>query len=93
VLEIEGRLPDLLGKSSSKVKLEDSCRQYLGITLHGKKLIYLNSFPKSILTDFPKPAAWRAKAVVVCDGGDAFWGVMYDPADNTLHDLQSNGVA
>jgi hypothetical protein len=87
---IEQQLPELLRKSGHKLKLSDSYRQYVGITVHGKKLIYLNSFPESVPSE--SGLDWRAKAIIVCDGGDAFWGVEFDPAENTFHEIQFNGV-
>ena len=87
MIAIEKLLPDLLRKNGQKLNLSDY-RQYIGVTSHGKKLIYLNSFPSEVT----KRLDWRTTAVVVCDGGDAFWGVEFDPADNTFHNLQFNGV-
>jgi hypothetical protein len=92
VLEIENRLQEFLGKNGHKLMLSDSYRQYIGVISHGKKLIYLNAFDKSILTDSAEHRDWRTKALIICDGGDAFWGVEFDPADNTFHNLQFNGV-
>jgi hypothetical protein len=89
---IEQLLPELMRKSGHKLKLSDSYRQYMGITVHGKKLIYLNSFHGFILSELGGHADWHTKAVIICDGGDAFWGVEFDPADNTFHDIQFNGV-
>ena len=92
VLAIEQRLPELLRKSGHNIKLSDSRRQYVGVTSHGKKLIYLNSFPGFALDHFKEQRDWRTTALTVCDGGDVFWGVAFDPADNTFHNLQFNGV-
>jgi hypothetical protein len=86
VLSIEKLLPDLLRKNHLKSKISDSYRQYVGIISSGRKLIYLNSIPHEL-------PDWRTKAVVVFDGGEAFWGVEFDPADNTFHNLGSNGWA
>jgi hypothetical protein len=92
VLAIEQRLPELLRKSGHKIKLSDSRRQYVGVTSHGKKLIYLNAFPASAL-DISEHTNWQTTALTVCDGGDVFWGVEFYPADNTFHNIQFNGVA
>ena len=90
VLAAEQRLPELLRKSGHKLKLSDLYRQYLGVTSHGKKLIYLNSFPGFAL-DHSKEQDWHVTSVTVCDGGDVFWGVEFDPAENTFQNLQFNG--
>jgi hypothetical protein len=92
VLAVEQRLPALLRKSGHKLKLSDSYRQYVGVTSRGKKLIYVNSFPGFAL-DHSKERDWHVTGVTVCDGGDVFWGVEFDPADYTFHDLQFNGEA
>jgi hypothetical protein len=89
---IEQLLPELLRKSGHKLNLSHSNRQYVGITSHGKKLIYVNSFPGSILTESNEQRDWRTKAIIICDGGEAFWGVEFDPADNTFHNIQFNGI-
>src|ERR1700686_827639 len=90
---IEQRLPELLRKSGHKLKLSDSYRKYIGVTSHGKKLIYLNSFPEFALKYSEGRRNWRTTALTVCDGGDVFWGVEFDPADKTFHHLEFNGVA
>jgi len=36
---------------------------------------------------------WHKKAVVICDGGEAFWGVVFNPVENIFYDLQFNGIA
>lgn len=92
VAAIEQLLPEMLRKSGHKLKVSDSNRQYIGITVHGKKLIYLNCFDRSVLSESSALRDWQTKAVIICDGGDAFWGVVFDPADNTFHELQFNGV-
>jgi hypothetical protein len=87
VLEIEKRLPDFAHKHAS-IDPGKSLRQYIGIVAHGKKIIYLNSIP-----DWASVAAkkdWRTKAIDLCEGGEAFWGVEFDPADNTFHNFHSN---
>jgi hypothetical protein len=91
VLLIEERLPALLSKSGHKVNLARTRRQYVGIISSGKKLIYLNA----LLAETPQPddPDSRSAAVMVCDGGDAFWGVEFDPVDRTFHKLDFNGEA
>jgi hypothetical protein len=92
VLTIEQRLPELLRKSGQESVLAGSRRQYIGVTSRGKKLIYLNAFPASAL-DVGEHTNWKTEAFTVCDGGDVFWGLEFDPADETFHNIQFNGVA
>lgn len=63
-------------------------RQYLGVVIGGRRLIYVNAFP----ADFARQD-WRSKMVNVCDGGPFFWGVLFDPATATFSDFSTNGAA
>ena len=92
ILAIEQRLPEFLRSTSHSIKASDYLRQYVGVVSHGRKLIYLNAFIRGGLTVNPKKD-WKTMAVIVCDGGDGFWGVEFDPADNSFHHFESNGVA
>src|SRR6202045_4270445 len=92
ILAIEHRLPELLRKSGHKIDFAVSRRQYIGFVARGKKLIYLNAFPAS--TRHPDDDMdWKTTAVTICDGGDAVWGVEFDPNDETFHNLAFNGEA
>jgi hypothetical protein len=61
-------------------------RQYVGVIRDGRRLIYINAFRD------PAPPDWRTAPVVVCDGGDGYWGVLYDPALRTFSQLAFNGI-
>jgi len=63
-------------------------RQYVGITVGKRRLIYVNAFPDDKL-----PSDWRAKLVNYCDGANAFWGVLYDPTTREFSELNTNGRA
>jgi hypothetical protein len=90
---LEQRLPSLLRKSGHDIVISRFHRQYIGFILHGKKLIYLNAFPADDIASWHSRANWRTTAWIVCDGGDDYWGVEFDPATQTFHDLAFNGVA
>ncbi len=61
-------------------------RQYVGIVVQDRKLIYINAFrADSVGTK----AAQTAE--VNCDGGDAYWGALYDPKTGRFFDLAVNG--
>jgi len=69
-------------------------RQYLGITVGGRKLIYINAFHPRVLAlraASRSPESWRTRAMTVCDGGEWFWGAVYDPAAGKLENVQFNG--
>lgn len=67
-------------------------RQYAGITIHGRKYVYINAF-------IPFPAVRAVNhdrttvPVMACDGGDGFWGALYDPQSREFSQLAFNGVA
>ena len=37
------------------------------------------------------PDEWRHPAIMICDGGDDYWGLEYDPATKTYSQLAFNG--
>jgi len=63
-------------------------RQYLGIVIGARKLMYLNAF---LLDKNEIPSDWRSRLVSFCDGGAAFWGAMYDPETHEFTRLEING--
>jgi hypothetical protein len=91
VNEIEKRLPGFVRQSGHDV-FSGSLRQYIGFTSRNKKFIYLNAFPKSAL-EIKHPTNWKTAVFTVCDGGDHFWGVEFDPSTKTFHNLEFNGEA
>ena len=62
-------------------------RQYVGIVVDGKRLIYGNFYPASVSDLFDE----RSMPVVVCDGSASFWGVVFEPDSSAFFDLQVNG--
>ena len=68
-------------------RLDEYNRQYIGIILDGKKIIYANYFCDSSGMD------WRKDFVFVLDGGDCYFQFKYDPNSGEFFDLQVNGVA
>lgn len=68
-------------------QLEEYNRQYIGMILDGKKIVYANYFCDSVETD------WRKDFVFVMDGGDCFFQFKYDVDSAEFFDLQVNGVA
>ncbi len=68
-------------------------RQYVGIVVGGRRLIYGNFYPAAAFRPTGPSDRFDEKStpVVVCDGGPAFWGVVFDPESNAFLDLQVNG--
>ncbi|KRG38678.1 hypothetical protein ARC78_15335 [Stenotrophomonas pictorum JCM 9942] len=64
-----------------------SSRQYVGFESGGKRLIYINAFT---LPDHSKRDPAR-EAIRACDGGDSFWGAVYDPQSGTFSSVERNG--
>ena len=64
-------------------------RQYVGIVVNGKHLIYGNFYPTSVSDTFDE----KSTPVVVCDGGASFWGIVFEPESSVFLDLQVNGPA
>lgn len=81
--------PDRFYSSGTPVweRLDEYNRQYVGIVLDGKQIIYANYFCDSVEID------WRKDFVFVTDGGDCFFQFKYDVDAATFFDLQVNGNA
>ena len=66
-------------------------RQYVGFTKGSERFIYGNFYPASAVK-----GAWRGRessqAVRVCDGGPAFWGIVFRVSSKTFEDIQFNGL-
>jgi hypothetical protein len=61
--------------------------QVVGIVARGsKRLIYVNALPVS------KSNQWRTRAQVICDGGERYWGVIFDPEAGSFSELAFNGI-
>ncbi len=61
-------------------------RQYVGIVVEGRRLIYINGYRSN--------GPVKAQPLVgVCDGGEDYWGVLYDPEKRRFFDLAFNGFA
>ncbi len=84
VEQLEARLPSL---EAQVPKAADFDRQYVGIEMDGRQLIYLNAFHLPDDADID-PAR---DAIRVCDGGAQFWGALFDPGSGRFSDVQFNG--
>lgn len=62
-------------------------RQYVGIVVNGRRLIYGNFYPTSVSDYFDE----KSTPVIVCDGGASFWGIVFEPESSVFLDLQING--
>jgi hypothetical protein len=59
-------------------------RQYVGLVIHGRRHIYLNSFPRDTVSDYTK------QFIMVMDGAFGFWQILYSVDDGTFLNLSIN---
>jgi hypothetical protein len=84
--QLELKLPAYKQKlKRPTAQLSSFYRQYAGFIAGGRKIIYVNLFPKRIAPD------WQSRAVVVCDGGEQFWGVEFEVDTGQLVNAAFNG--
>ena len=67
-------------------RLNEYKRQYIGVILDGKKIIYANFF----CSDQPD---WKENFVLVMDGGACYFQFNFDPNTGEFFELQVNGEA
>ena len=66
-------------------------RQYVGFTKGSERFIYGNFYPASAAAGLWKDKESR-QALVVCDGGPAFWGIVFRVSTKTFEDIRFNGL-
>jgi hypothetical protein len=92
VEQLELALPAFLierEKSGKQVPPKGSpyYRQYVGFSENGERFIYGNFFPAYTETALHE----STQPVLVCDGGSAFWGVVYRVSTKSFDEPQFNG--
>jgi len=93
ILKLEELLPKALMAQAAKGDPDWSRapsgwrRQYAGIVLKGRRLIYGNYFALG-----NESGSWRNVPVIICDGGPAFFGVTFDVSAGRFADLAFNGA-
>jgi len=65
-------------------------RQYVGFTRNSERFIYGNFYPASAASDFSKDNEAK-QALVVCDGGPAFWGIVFRVSTKSFEEIRFNG--
>ena len=95
IAALEPKLSDLLTAqlvpySKDRPSAADYYRQYGGLVVGGRQIIYVNGFYRALLASTPN-MDWRVKPVLLCDGGIISFGVEYDPASGTLSHFAFNG--
>ena len=92
VAQLESDLPGYLDAAREKREttppLPPQYRgQYVSFTSAGAIYIYASYIPESVATQ----SKAHGQAVVVCDGGIQFSGIVYSGESRQFHDLQFNG--
>jgi len=98
IAQAEARLPSFVtANRRPKGPLREYYRQYLGVVIGDRKLIYVNLFPRWLLERRELLGLvrhdWRTGFVDICDGGDEFWGALFDPEAARFFSPRFNGAA
>jgi hypothetical protein len=77
-------------------KPQDYYRQYAGLLIGGKQVIYVNGVQGSVVerdegAGRPKRGLWTNEPIMICDGGMVTFGVEYDPATKAFGNFAFNG--
>jgi hypothetical protein len=70
-----------------------SRRQYVGMILDGRKVIWVNAIPQKPRKEIDPFVNWKREIIDVSDGGSKFWGVVYDVEKHSFVKLILNGSA
>jgi hypothetical protein len=91
IKQMEARLGSLdaeLALASRHTRsLNDYYRQYIGVALGNRRLIYINALHQRGVDSM-----WQRQAFNICDGGLAAWGAIYDVDAASFEDFRTNGV-
>jgi hypothetical protein len=80
----------LVAETDSQEDAPNYIRQYGGLVIDGRRVIYAHGFLERI--DDPEEG-WRSHARIICDGGSITFGAEYDPATRELSNFAFNGRA
>lgn len=68
--------------------------QYIGVIYQGRKLVYINAFRFRSDSDLKtRFGNWKTNPVRVLDGGNSYWGVLFDIDRQEFIHLSFNGEA
>lgn len=84
IAKMEANFNKIVGLNSD---LHDFYMQYVGLVVDGKKVIYINAFKD----ESSSQSNWKTIPTIVCDGGEAFWGILFDVQKGEFFDLTFNG--
>lgn len=74
-------------------KIEQYYRQYGGLIIGGRLIIYVNAFHERVLEHRPKERQeqWRTIPAAICDGRELAFGVEYDVEKQAFSNFHFNG--
>ena len=100
IAQLEVELSRLIGRKSKQCCFEGmtlsadvlraSFRQYSGILVDSTRYIYISALPSARIEPQHK-YIYLAEAYEICDGGPAYWGVLYNPERRRFKELSFNG--
>lgn len=79
---------------------QDYYRQYAGLLIGGKQIIYINGVHASVVdrditreqgAGRPQRGLWSNEPIMICDGGTLTFGVEYDPETKAFDKFAFNG--
>jgi hypothetical protein len=98
-LALQDAIDRNLPSGASRARASDYYRQYVGLVIGGREVVYVNGFHRETLSfgqtsrRLEHAGEWRTKAVVVCGGGIDFFGAEYDPIGGRIESITFNGAA
>jgi hypothetical protein len=69
----------------------DYYAQIVGVQRGSERLLYVNGIHASMFKDHSDSTGWRRHAIYVCDGGEGYFGVLFNPATGRFSDFHFNG--
>lgn len=65
--------------------------QYMGVKINGSKYIYINAFRVDNVDPDSFYKNWQTDPIIICDGGNYFWGVLFNLETFEFSQLYING--
>jgi hypothetical protein len=93
--EIDDHIDTALGSRSKMIGSVDVGilpirMQLLGIVMNGDSLVYVNGLPSTVDS---RAKNFSSQFYDVCDGGNAYWGILWDPKRKVFRAPSFNGLA
>ena len=91
-------LTDVLGGQLARANVtaapRDYDRQYAGLIINGRRVIYVNGVNRDIAerqSDLAHPVDWRNEAIILCDGGSLSFGAEFDAVTHQVTNFAFDG--